>query len=67
MKTLAILAGLVASASAHATWQQLWVNGVDQAGTCVRKPSSNSPVTSVSSDVCFLFSVTKMKDKILTV
>jgi len=50
MKTLAILAGLLASASAHATWQQLWVNGVDQAGTCVRKPSSNSPVTSVSSD-----------------
>lgn len=52
MKTISFLAGLLAvasTASAHATFQQLWVNGVDQAGTCVRKPSSNSPVTSVSS------------------
>ena len=48
MKAVIIALGLLASASAHSTWQQLWVNGVDKAGTCVRKPPSNNPVTSVS-------------------
>ncbi|KAK7687289.1 hypothetical protein QCA50_009794 [Cerrena zonata] len=38
-----------ASASAHATFQELWVNGVDKVGTCVRTPASNSPVTSVTT------------------
>ncbi|KAG8806491.1 hypothetical protein FRC18_006065 [Serendipita sp. 400] len=49
---LAILASLIAGATsvaAHATFQQLWVGSSDQAGTCVRKPASNSPVTSVTS------------------
>lgn len=52
MKTLSFLASLLAAVSttsAHATFQQLWVNGVDQGGTCVRQPRSNSPVTSVTS------------------
>lgn len=35
---------------AHATFQEMWVNGVDQGSFCVRLPLSNSPVTSVTSD-----------------
>lgn len=53
MKTVAILAGVVALATrvaGHATFQQLWVNGVDNKGTCARLPNSNSPVTDVSSN-----------------
>jgi cellulase len=33
----------------HATFQQLWVDGTDYGGSCVRLPSSNSPVTNVGS------------------
>ncbi|KAI5807575.1 glycosyl hydrolase family 61-domain-containing protein [Peziza echinospora] len=54
MKTISILATVLAAAStasAHATFQQLWVNGVDKVGTCVRKPPSNSPVGTTSADV----------------
>ncbi|RDB27904.1 putative endo-beta-1,4-glucanase D [Hypsizygus marmoreus] len=40
---------LLASASAHSTFQQLWINGVDAGSSCARKPASNSPVTSISS------------------
>jgi cellulase len=52
MKTyLAVLAALAAQqAAAHATFQQLWVNGVDKGSTCARLPVSNSPVTSVNSN-----------------
>jgi cellulase len=32
----------------HATFQDLWVNGVDYQGTCVRLPSSNNPITDVT-------------------
>ncbi|KAI9155714.1 putative ent-kaurene oxidase [Paramyrothecium foliicola] len=46
---LAILAGASLAAS-HATFQQLWVDGVDQADSCVRRPASNSPVTSVTGN-----------------
>lgn len=42
------LASMVASVAAHATFQAMWVNGVDQGSYCVRMPQSNSPVTSVS-------------------
>ncbi|KAG8743472.1 hypothetical protein FRC10_011944 [Ceratobasidium sp. 414] len=35
---------------AHATFQDFWVGSVDQADKCVRKPASNSPVTSVTSN-----------------
>ncbi|CAE6424957.1 unnamed protein product [Rhizoctonia solani] len=49
-KTL-VAAFLAASGvHAHATFQQFWVNGVDQGDKCVRKPASNSPVTSVTSN-----------------
>jgi hypothetical protein len=48
MKSL-ILSLLATQASAHAIWQDLWVNGVDKGNTCVRLPGtsyvSNSPVT----------------------
>ncbi|KAH7305876.1 glycoside hydrolase family 61 protein [Stachybotrys elegans] len=44
---------LLASASlafGHATFQQLWVNGADQADTCVRRPPSNSPISGVTTN-----------------
>ncbi|KAH8894484.1 hypothetical protein GQ53DRAFT_744672 [Thozetella sp. PMI_491] len=54
MKSATISAGLLALAAknvaAHATFQQLWVDGVDQGSTCARLPLSNSPVTDVTSD-----------------
>ncbi len=50
---LAFAASLVASAAAHATFQELWINGVDQGSSCVRLPQSNSPVTSVTSSVAY--------------
>ncbi|KAK8200409.1 glycoside hydrolase family 61 protein [Phyllosticta capitalensis] len=36
--------------SAHATWQDLWVNSEDKVETCVRLPVSNSPVQDVTSN-----------------
>ncbi|KAH7014408.1 glycosyl hydrolase family 61-domain-containing protein [Microdochium trichocladiopsis] len=36
--------------AAHATFQNLWVNGVDYITQCARLPSSNSPVTNVASN-----------------
>ncbi len=51
---LAVAASLVASVAAHATFQELWVNGVDQGTSCARLPASNSPVTSVTTPVCLL-------------
>ncbi|KAH7077036.1 glycosyl hydrolase family 61-domain-containing protein [Paraphoma chrysanthemicola] len=53
MKGTQVLAGVAAFASTvvgHATFQDLWVNGKDQQGTCARLPTSNSPVTDVTSD-----------------
>ncbi|KAK4099026.1 carbohydrate-binding module family 1 protein [Parathielavia hyrcaniae] len=49
--TIAALAALSAqNVAAHATFQQLWVEGVDYGSQCVRLPGSNSPVTDVSSN-----------------
>lgn len=43
---VAALAALAANEVAgHAMFQQLWVDGVDYAGTCIRTITSNSPVT----------------------
>lgn len=36
-------------AAAHATFQDLWVDGVDYDSQCARTPASNSPVTDVTS------------------
>ncbi|EUC45736.1 carbohydrate-binding module family 1 protein [Bipolaris oryzae ATCC 44560] len=49
MKNTLLLTGISAFAThvaAHATFQDLWVNG----STCARLPNSNSPVTSVTSN-----------------
>lgn len=50
--TSTLLASLIAvtSVSAHATWQEFWVGSTDEAGSNVRLPVSNSPVTSVTSN-----------------
>ncbi|KAK0496018.1 glycosyl hydrolase family 61-domain-containing protein [Armillaria luteobubalina] len=48
--TLATAASLIASAAAHATWQEFWIGDVDAGSSCVRLPVSNSPVTDVTSD-----------------
>ncbi|KAH6657958.1 glycosyl hydrolase family 61-domain-containing protein [Truncatella angustata] len=45
----AILAYAVKNVAAHATFQQLWVDGVDQGTSCARIPLSNSPVQDVTS------------------
>ncbi|KAK1756292.1 glycosyl hydrolase family 61-domain-containing protein [Echria macrotheca] len=48
---IAALAALFAqNVAAHATFQQLWVDGVDFGGQCARRPGSNSPVTNVASN-----------------
>jgi hypothetical protein len=39
----------VATVSAHAVFQDLWVNGKDKASTCIRMPKNNSPLTNVNS------------------
>ncbi|KAF8178431.1 glycosyl hydrolase family 61-domain-containing protein [Pholiota molesta] len=46
---LGIAASFVASASAHATWQELWIGSVDAGSSCVRQPASNSPITDITS------------------
>jgi cellulase len=47
----AVVTALSASrVAAHATFQELWVNGVDQGQTCVRLPQSNSPLTDVTAN-----------------
>lgn len=46
----AIAAFLAAqNVAAHATFQDLWVDGVDYDTQCARQPTSNSPVTDVTS------------------
>nr|OQO18718.1 hypothetical protein B0A51_12392 [Rachicladosporium sp. CCFEE 5018] len=40
----------VREVAAHATFQDLWVNGVDQRQQCVRLPQSNSPLQDVTSN-----------------
>lgn len=53
MKSLvfALVAILAArETAAHATFQDLWINDVDQGQQCVRLPPSNSPITDVTSN-----------------
>jgi lytic cellulose monooxygenase (C1-hydroxylating) len=45
---LAILAA-ASTVAAHATFQELWVDGVDKAASCVRTPPNNNPVQNVQS------------------
>ena len=51
LSALLTFASLLTTIAAHATFQEMWVNGVDQGSYCVRLPQSNSPVTDVTSDV----------------
>jgi len=47
----ATTAGLIASVSAHAIWQELYVNGVDQGHlTGIRVPTYDGPIQDVTSD-----------------
>ncbi|KAK3937317.1 glycoside hydrolase [Diplogelasinospora grovesii] len=47
----ALTAALLAQkAAAHATFQDLWIDGVDYGAQCARLPLSNSPVTNVASN-----------------
>jgi cellulase len=46
VNALTVLAAIaVEQVAAHATFQQLWVNGVDFGTQCARLPSSNNPVS----------------------
>ncbi|KAG8898755.1 hypothetical protein FRC00_002335 [Tulasnella sp. 408] len=47
--TFAALAGLIATANAHATFQYLWTDASTSTNTCVRTPPSNSPVGTVDA------------------
>lgn len=69
-----VLLNVMAIVMSHATFQELWINGVDQVGSCVRLPPSNSPVTDltstdlryVSCQVSFNLSLWYVEDSILT-
>ncbi|KAG8687600.1 hypothetical protein FRC11_006919 [Ceratobasidium sp. 423] len=52
MRAGAVIAALAAAstAHAHATFQYLWVDGVDQGNKCVRTPANNSPITDLTSN-----------------
>jgi cellulase len=53
MKSILVLVGISAlagTAIGHATFQDLWVDGIDQQSTCARLPTSNSPVQDVTSN-----------------
>jgi hypothetical protein len=51
MKNILFASALaIQQVAGHALFQDLWVNGVDKASTCVRLPSGNSPVSSVNSN-----------------
>lgn len=47
---LAIVAASASRVAAHAIFQDLWINGVDQGETCVRMPTSNNPLTDVTNN-----------------
>ena len=49
MKQFLSILAVASTVAAHATWQEMWVDGVDKVATCVRTPPSNSPVTNVQS------------------
>ncbi|KAG8898756.1 hypothetical protein FRC00_002336 [Tulasnella sp. 408] len=49
--TVAALAGLIATANAHATFQYFWTNASTSTNTCVRTPPSNSPVGTMDASM----------------
>jgi cellulase len=46
----AVVAAFAQQAYGHATFQQLWVDGVDKGSTCARLPLNNNPISSVTSN-----------------
>lgn len=50
LATLLVTALAARNVAGHATFQQLWVGGVDYGAQCARLPLSNSPVTDVMSN-----------------
>ncbi|KEY69258.1 hypothetical protein S7711_01709 [Stachybotrys chartarum IBT 7711] len=50
MKSTLTMLASASLALGHATFQQLWVDGVDQASSCVRRPPSNSPINGVTTN-----------------
>ncbi|KAF2182135.1 lytic polysaccharide monooxygenase [Zopfia rhizophila CBS 207.26] len=50
---IALLLAAAASASAHATWQQLWVGSTDKNTECTRTVKDNTPIASVTSGDMF--------------
>jgi cellulase len=53
MKYTTILLAAATTASAHSTWQQLWVGSQDKATSCTRTVKDNSPIDSLSSSDMF--------------
>lgn len=49
MKSATVLLGAATLASAHSTWQDLWVGSADKATTCTRVVKDNNPIDSLSS------------------
>jgi lytic cellulose monooxygenase (C1-hydroxylating) len=53
MRTAALILAAASAATAHSTWQQLWVGSSDKASTCVRTVANNNPIASLTSSDMF--------------
>ncbi|KAG8906766.1 hypothetical protein FRC00_012353 [Tulasnella sp. 408] len=51
LSTAAALASLIASASAHATFQYFWTDSSTSTNTCARLPPNNNPTGSTASTI----------------
>jgi cellulase len=49
MKSAFAILAVVASVSAHSTWQQMWVGSTDMAAKCARTVRDNNPITGLNS------------------
>ncbi|KAG8899580.1 hypothetical protein FRC01_010454, partial [Tulasnella sp. 417] len=49
--TITALAGLIATANAHATFQYFWTDANTSTNTCVRTPPSNNPVGTMDASM----------------
>ncbi|KAM0281487.1 hypothetical protein ACHAQH_003517 [Verticillium albo-atrum] len=50
MKSILIMQASVSLTLGHATFQQFWIDGVDQDNACARLPPGNSPIEDVTSN-----------------
>ncbi|KAF1970219.1 hypothetical protein BU23DRAFT_217896 [Bimuria novae-zelandiae CBS 107.79] len=53
MKSAIVLLAAASLASAHSTWQDLWVGSTDKATTCARTVKDNNPIDSLTSNDMF--------------